>query len=44
MLFDKVAGLSVRGGGTIDGNGQVWWKLSCKVDSKQVRKSHTLSF
>ncbi|XP_078446551.1 polygalacturonase-like [Wolffia australiana] len=35
MLFDKVAGLSVQGGGTIDGNGQVWWKLSCKVDSNQ---------
>ncbi|XP_078427522.1 polygalacturonase-like [Wolffia australiana] len=35
MLFDKVAGLSVQGGGTVDGNGQVWWKLSCKVDSKQ---------
>ncbi|CAA6675256.1 unnamed protein product [Spirodela intermedia] len=36
MLFDKVDGLRVEGGGTIDGNGQVWWKVSCKVDSAQV--------
>ncbi|CAA6653634.1 unnamed protein product [Spirodela intermedia] len=35
MLFDKVDGLRVEGGGTIDGNGQVWWKVSCKVDSAQ---------
>ncbi|CAA7387950.1 unnamed protein product [Spirodela intermedia] len=36
MLFDKVDGLRVEGGGTIDGNGQVWWKVSCKVDSAQA--------
>ncbi|CAA6653635.1 unnamed protein product [Spirodela intermedia] len=35
MLFDKVDGLRVEGGGTIDGNGQVWWKVSCKVDPAQ---------
>ncbi|CAA7387947.1 unnamed protein product [Spirodela intermedia] len=38
MLFDKVDGLRVEGGGTIDGNGQVWWKVSCKVDSAQPCK------
>ena len=39
MLFDKVDDLTVDGGGIIDGNVQVWWKFSCKVDSKQVGKN-----
>ncbi|XP_078435747.1 polygalacturonase-like [Wolffia australiana] len=38
LLFDKVDGLTVLGGGSIDGSGQVWWKLSCKVDSNQPCK------
>ncbi|CAA6653625.1 unnamed protein product [Spirodela intermedia] len=38
MLFKEVDGLRVEGGGTIDGNGQVWWKVSCKVDSAQPCK------
>ncbi|CAA7387942.1 unnamed protein product [Spirodela intermedia] len=38
MKFTKVDGLRVEGGGTIDGNGHVWWKVSCKLDSAQPCK------
>lgn len=37
IVFNGVKNLSVKGGGTIKGNGQVWWKISCKVDSSYVR-------
>ncbi|CAA6653638.1 unnamed protein product [Spirodela intermedia] len=38
MKFTKVDGLRLEGGGTIDGNGHVWWKVSCKLDSAQPCK------
>nr|XP_018680727.1 PREDICTED: polygalacturonase-like isoform X2 [Musa acuminata subsp. malaccensis] len=30
ILFDGIRNLVVRGGGTVDGNGHVWWQHSCK--------------
>ncbi|KAK8937899.1 hypothetical protein KSP40_PGU014682 [Platanthera guangdongensis] len=35
ILFDQVKNLILGGGGTIVGNGEIWWKSSCKVNSKQ---------
>ncbi|XP_020580021.1 polygalacturonase-like [Phalaenopsis equestris] len=35
MLFSHVDNLIVGGGGTINGNGQVWWPKSCKIDKSQ---------
>ncbi|KAK7392871.1 hypothetical protein VNO78_21321 [Psophocarpus tetragonolobus] len=34
LKFDSVDKLSVKGGGTIDGNGDIWWKNSCKNNEK----------
>ncbi|XP_047094022.1 polygalacturonase-like [Lolium rigidum] len=34
VLFINVRDLTVTGGGTIDGNGKIWWQSSCKVNSK----------
>jgi polygalacturonase len=31
-MIQGVAGLTVTGGGTINGNGEIWWKNSCKTD------------
>ncbi|MQL85856.1 hypothetical protein Taro_018381 [Colocasia esculenta] len=36
IVFDGVKNLMVEGGGTFDGNGQIWWKNSCKVDESQA--------
>ncbi|KAG5080571.1 hypothetical protein JHK86_004636 [Glycine max] len=30
LTFDSVEKLSVKGGGTIHGNGNIWWQNSCK--------------
>ncbi|KAK7278913.1 hypothetical protein RJT34_23952 [Clitoria ternatea] len=30
LMFDSVEKLSVKGGGTINGNGMIWWQNSCK--------------
>ncbi|XP_078435812.1 polygalacturonase-like [Wolffia australiana] len=38
ILFDSVKYLRVDGGGTIIGNGQVWWKISCKIDPSKPCK------
>ncbi|KAL1312406.1 hypothetical protein HN51_039024 [Arachis hypogaea] len=32
LVFDNVKKLLVHGGGTIDGNGKIWWQKSCKRD------------
>ncbi|XP_052173755.1 polygalacturonase-like isoform X1 [Diospyros lotus] len=32
LLFDSVQNLQVKGGGTIDGNGNTWWENSCKIN------------
>lgn len=32
ILIQGVTGLTVSGGGTINGNGDVWWSNSCKVN------------
>lgn len=37
LIFDSVQKLSVKGGGTIDGNGNIWWQNSCKRNKKLVR-------
>ncbi|KAK8468214.1 hypothetical protein PHAVU_007G253101 [Phaseolus vulgaris] len=34
LMFDSVQKLSVKGGGTIDGNGNIWWQNSCKTNQK----------
>ncbi|XP_076934628.1 polygalacturonase-like [Bidens hawaiensis] len=34
LRVDKVDNLVIEGGGVIDGNGDYWWKKSCKVDEK----------
>ncbi|PNT72571.1 polygalacturonase isoform X2 [Brachypodium distachyon] len=34
ILFKAVRGLTVTGGGTIDGNGKIWWQNSCKVNAE----------
>lgn len=37
LRFHSVEKLSVNGGGTIDGNGNIWWQNSCKTNPKLVR-------
>ncbi|KAK9192303.1 hypothetical protein WN943_020919 [Citrus x changshan-huyou] len=32
LVFENVNNFRVEGGGTIDGNGKVWWRKSCKVN------------
>ncbi|RHN79111.1 putative polygalacturonase [Medicago truncatula] len=34
LMFDSVQKLSVKGGGTIHGNGNIWWQNSCKTNKK----------
>ncbi|KAI5017125.1 hypothetical protein ZWY2020_037503 [Hordeum vulgare] len=34
IMFRDVDRLTVTGDGTIDGNGEMWWKTSCRVDKK----------
>lgn len=36
IAFDSVQNLVVGGGGTINGNGQVWWPSSCKINKSLV--------
>ena len=43
LLFDGVNDLVVNGGGTINGNGDVWWKNSCKIN-KSLVCSHSVLF
>ncbi|XP_031396109.1 polygalacturonase-like isoform X2 [Punica granatum] len=32
LIFDSIRNLVVEGGGTIDGNGKIWWQNSCKIN------------
>ncbi|KAL6505976.1 Polygalacturonase 1 [Orobanche hederae] len=32
LIFDSVESLEVTGGGTINGNGNIWWQNSCKIN------------
>ncbi|WJX11165.1 Polygalacturonase 1 [Trifolium repens] len=34
LMFDSIQKLTVNGGGTIDGNGNIWWQNSCKKNKK----------
>ncbi|XP_020571321.1 polygalacturonase-like [Phalaenopsis equestris] len=38
ILFNNVNNLVILGGGTINGNGKVWWQKSCKIDKSQPCK------
>ncbi|XP_020574812.1 polygalacturonase-like [Phalaenopsis equestris] len=33
ILFSNITDLNIQGGGTIIGNGEIWWKDSCKVNT-----------
>uniref|UniRef100_J3MJD6 Polygalacturonase n=1 Tax=Oryza brachyantha TaxID=4533 RepID=J3MJD6_ORYBR len=33
ILISGVTSLTITGGGTIDGNGKIWWQNSCKTNS-----------
>ncbi|XP_073157517.1 polygalacturonase-like [Henckelia pumila] len=41
IKFEDVADMNVFGGGTIDGNGEIWWKNSCKI--KKTKPCQTQS-
>ena len=36
LLFNNIKNFIVEGQGTIDGNGKIWWKNSCKINKTQV--------
>ena len=36
LVFKDVHNLAVQSGGTINGNGKIWWKNSCKVNHALV--------
>lgn len=37
LMFDSVHNLVVEGaGGSINGNGNIWWQNSCKIDKSKV--------
>lgn len=37
IVFRQVDGLTVGGGGAVDGSGETWWKHSCKINKALVR-------
>ncbi|GFP87737.1 polygalacturonase [Phtheirospermum japonicum] len=42
LIFDRVKKLVVKGGGTINGNGKIWWQNSCKINkAKPCTKAPT---
>ncbi|KAL3380740.1 hypothetical protein AABB24_001071 [Solanum stoloniferum] len=43
LLFQNMENFIVEGVGSIDGNGQVWWKSSCKVDKTIPCNTQTLT-
>ncbi|XVF07241.1 hypothetical protein REPUB_Repub06bG0121800 [Reevesia pubescens] len=36
LVFDSVNNLVVEGGGTINGNGKIWWENSCKRNKEKA--------
>ncbi|KAL8171484.1 hypothetical protein V2J09_023288 [Rumex salicifolius] len=34
IIFKNINGLTVTGGGTLNGKGAIWWKNSCKIDKR----------
>ncbi|XP_027352726.1 polygalacturonase-like [Abrus precatorius] len=38
LVFDNIQKLLVHGGGTINGNGNIWWQNSCKRNKKRPCK------
>ncbi|XP_065027535.1 polygalacturonase-like [Musa acuminata AAA Group] len=36
ILLSNIENVTVRGGGTINGNGKIWWRGSCKVDESMA--------
>ncbi|KAK4485426.1 hypothetical protein RD792_008066 [Penstemon davidsonii] len=38
LIFDSVQNLVVQGGGTINGNGNIWWQNSCKINKAKPCK------
>ncbi|XAR54364.1 Polygalacturonase [Bertholletia excelsa] len=32
IRFENLQNFRVEGGGTINGNGKIWWRISCKID------------
>lgn len=36
LIFESVQNLLVEGGGTINGNGKIWWQNSCKINKALV--------
>lgn len=38
LVFDSVEKLTVTGGGTLTGNGDIWWENSCKRNKKKPCK------
>ncbi|KAI8026866.1 hypothetical protein LOK49_LG02G01442 [Camellia lanceoleosa] len=35
LLFQNLRNFEAEGGGTINGNGKIWWKKSCKIDKSR---------
>jgi polygalacturonase len=44
IVFRQVDRLTVNGGGAVDGNGETWWKNSCKINKALVRACIYLSY
>uniref|UniRef100_A0A7N2M460 Polygalacturonase n=1 Tax=Quercus lobata TaxID=97700 RepID=A0A7N2M460_QUELO len=42
LLFDSVQNLIVDGGGTINGNGKIWWQNSCKVNKALIQEAQQI--
>ncbi|CAD5184918.1 unnamed protein product [Musa acuminata subsp. malaccensis] len=36
ILLSNIENVTVRGGGTINGNGKIWWRGFCKVDASMA--------
>jgi len=43
IIFEGINNLYVGGGGTINGNGEIWWENSCKINKSLVRYLFSVS-